>query len=73
MQTKRSSLIESITGTAIGFVVSLISIFIILPVFGIESTPMKNVGITIYFTVISILRSYVVRRWFNSKQTTTTD
>lgn len=68
MQTKKQSLAEAITNTAVGFAISLASIFIILPVFGIESTPAKNVGITAYFTVISIARGYVLRRVFNRKK-----
>lgn len=67
MQTQKQSLTEAITNTAVGFAISLASIFVILPVFGIESTPLKNVGITAYFTVISIVRSYVLRRVFNSR------
>lgn len=68
MQTKKQSLTEAITNTAVGFVVSLASIFLILPVFGIESTPLKNIGITAYFTVISIARGYVLRRVFNREK-----
>lgn len=71
MQTKKQSLIESIANTAVGFAISLASIFIILPALGIESTWSKNITITIYFTVISILRSYVIRRYFTKKTTVT--
>lgn len=67
MQTKKQSLTESITNTFVGFGISLLSIFLIFPIFGIESTPIKNIGITLYFTLISIARGYVLRRFFNSK------
>jgi len=66
-QTKKQSFIESLTNVAIGYVVSLISLFLIFPLMGIESSISKNLLITLYFTVVSILRSYVVRRWFNKK------
>ena len=69
-QSKKQSLIEAITNTAVGFGISLLSIFIIFPVLGIHSTPGKNVAITLYFTVISIARSYVLRRFFNRKRST---
>jgi hypothetical protein len=39
----------------------------VLPLFGIHSTALKNLGITICFTVISILRGYLIRRYFNKK------
>jgi hypothetical protein len=67
MQTKKQSLLEAMASTFIGFTVSLISTFLVFPIFNIESTPIKNVGITIFFTVISITRSYIVRRFFNKK------
>ncbi len=68
MQTKKHSLIEAITNTAIGFVISFASTFLIFPVMGIKTSIGGNLIITIYFTVISIIRSYVVRRWFNKKR-----
>jgi hypothetical protein len=67
MQTKKQSLVEAVTNTVIGFIISLSSTFLIFPLFGIESTLLKNVGITIFFTFVSILRSYALRRVFNKK------
>lgn len=68
MQNKKQSLIESITNTFIGFFVSFLSTFLIFPIMGFESNPSKNLIITIYFTAISILRGYLVRRYYNSKK-----
>jgi len=70
MQTKKQSLIESLTNTAIGFVISYASTFLILPLVGVQTSAGTNLVITIYFTVISILRGYVIRRWFNKKKPT---
>lgn len=67
-QTRKQSLIESLTNVAIGYIVSLISLFIVFPLVGIESTVGKNMLITLYFTAISIARSYIVRRYFNKKK-----
>jgi hypothetical protein len=67
MQTKKQSFLESITNTAIGFGISLAATFLIFPVVGVESTGTKNVIITVFFTVVSITRSYFLRRYFNSK------
>lgn len=66
-QTKKQSLKEAISNTAVGFIVSYMSTFLIFPLVGFSSNPSKNLVITIYFTVISILRGYVIRRWFNKK------
>lgn len=67
MQTKKQSFIEICTSTAVGFAVSLTATFFIMPLFGLASTPVKNLGITVFYTVISIIRGYVIRRWFNKK------
>ncbi|MDN3621326.1 hypothetical protein QWY81_17800 [Polaribacter undariae] len=66
MQTKKQSLVESITNTAVGFGISLAATFLIFPIVGVESTGTKNVLITIFFTAVSITRSYLLRRYFNN-------
>lgn len=67
MQTKKQSIAESLANVAIGYLISLASLFLIFPLIGIESNANKNITISIYFTVISILRSYALRRFFNKK------
>ena len=67
MQTKKQSFLESLTNVAIGYLISLLSLFIIFPILGIESSTSKNLIITLYFTLISIARSYILRRYFNKK------
>ncbi|WP_435135757.1 DUF7220 family protein [Formosa sp. A9] len=69
MQTKTQSFIEAMTNTAVGFGISLAATFVIFPVLGIATTPSKNLLITLFFTVISITRGYVIRRWFNQDST----
>jgi len=68
MQTKKQSIIETITSILIGYIISLVSLFIIFPILGIESNSGKNIIISFYFTVISLIRGYYVRRYFNKKQ-----
>ena len=65
MQTKKYSLIESITNTLVGFIVSLLIQLIIYPTMGIPVTFTQNIVITFIFTIASILRGYIVRRMFN--------
>lgn len=67
-QTKKQSFYEALVNVAVGYVISLISLSIILPLMGIETTASKNVQITLYFTAISIVRSYALRRYFNKKK-----
>lgn len=66
MQSRRMSVIEVATNIAIGLVVSFISQIVIFKLYDINISVTQNVEITIWFTVISIIRSYLVRRWFNS-------
>jgi hypothetical protein len=64
-QTKRHSFIESLVNVAIGYGVALVSQLLIFPLYGIHIPISSNIAIGIWFTVISIVRSYVLRRWFN--------
>lgn len=66
-QSKLGSLIEAGINTAIGFVVALASQIVVFPMFGIHVPIQTNLGIGAWFTVISVARSYVVRRWFNAR------
>ena len=65
MQTKKQSLIESITNVIIGYSVALASQLAIFPFFDIIIPISDNIMIGAWFTVISIIRSYVVRRCYN--------
>ena len=63
-QTKTQSVIESVSNVAIGYVVAFASQLFVFPLFDIHVTIGDNIGISIWFTVISLIRSYIVRRWF---------
>lgn len=65
MQTRRQSMIETAASVAIGYVVALLSQIVIFPLFGIYATMTDNLLIGAWFTVISIIRGYYVRRFFN--------
>jgi hypothetical protein len=65
-QSWRHSWFETITNTAIGFVVALASQIVVFPIFGIHVPFSTNIGIGIWFTAISIVRGFLVRRAFNS-------
>tara|TARA_R110000782_G_scaffold99147_4_gene184751 strand:- start:1547 stop:1813 length:267 start_codon:yes stop_codon:yes gene_type:complete len=65
MQTKRRSLIEAVTNVLIGYLVAVISNLIVLPLFGYQVSLFDGFAIGVVFTVISLIRSYVIRRLFN--------
>jgi len=69
MQTKKQSFVESLTQTAIGFLVSLFTWYCILwtGLFEISVTFADNLLITGIFTMVSIVRGYFIRRFYNMK------
>ena len=66
-QTKLESAIEVVVNVLIGYVVATASQIMIFPLFGIFLPLSDNLLIGAYFTAISIVRGYVVRRFFNRK------
>jgi hypothetical protein len=66
-QTRLGSLIEALTNVVIGFAINWTANLAILPIFGFNVTGAQAFGIGVFFTVISIARSYVLRRWFNAR------
>ncbi len=69
MQSKLQSLIESLTNILIGYLTALLSQVLIFPIFDIYVSFQDNLLIGLYFTIISLIRSYLVRRYFNNKDT----
>lgn len=67
MQSRYQSFIEALLNTLIGYVVALTSQLLIFPLFRIKVSFTENLLIGGYFTLISIVRSYAIRRWFNAK------
>ena len=68
MQSKRESMIETLMNVGIGWFISFIANMLVLPLFGYNINLTDGVLISIIFTIISIVRGYMVRRWFNSKE-----
>ena len=68
MQSKKDSLIESLTSTTIGWLIGVILNLTILPLFDYNITVIDSLWVSLIFTVVSVIRGYVIRRWFNSKE-----
>lgn len=65
MQSKRGSLTEAIANTVIGYLVAVVANVAVLPMFGLRPSVSQSFGIGLVFTVISLARSYALRRLFN--------
>lgn len=66
-QTRLGSLIEALINVAIGFGINFAANLVILPLIGFQISMGQNLFIGVLYTVISVARSYVVRRWFNAR------
>jgi len=67
-QTVWGSIVEAKANIAIGFAINYFANLLILPLFGFDSlTPGKNFIIGLLYTVISLVRQFVIRRWFNGR------
>ena len=61
-------MIESLTSTTIGIIIGIVLNLTILPIFGYPVSLSDSLWISVIFTIVSIIRSYIIRRWFNSKE-----
>ena len=68
MQTKRQSLIETLTSVFVGWLIGVILNLTILPLFNYNITVVDSLWVSLIFTVISVVRGYLIRRFFNSKE-----
>ena len=64
-QSRFDSLLETTANITIGYLVALLSQLLIFPHFGINLPLSSNLLIGGWFTLISFLRGYILRRWFN--------
>lgn len=65
-QSRAMSAVESVANVAIGYGVAVASQIAIFPLFGVHLPLSDNLLIGAWFTVISLARSYIVRRAFNA-------
>jgi hypothetical protein len=63
-QTRKHSFIESWVNVGVGYIVALASQIVIFPLFNINVTFKDNIYIGLWFTAVSVVRSYALRRYF---------
>jgi len=68
MQSRIMSLRESVSNTAIGFVLSLVAQYVFLPIIGVPIALWQNFAFAVFMTLVSVARGYVVRRWFEKRR-----
>ncbi len=63
-QSRVMSLAESLANVIVGFGVAVVTQLLVFPLFGLHTTLAENLTIGAIFTVVSIGRSYCLRRLF---------
>lgn len=64
-QSRKYSAIEAVANVALGYIVAITAQVAIFPLFGIDIPISEHLAIGALFTVVSLLRSYILRRLFN--------
>ncbi len=68
MQSRAMSLIEALVNVGVGYGVAVTTQVMVFPLFGLHASLDQNLAIGLIFTVVSLVRSYVLRRAFNLVQ-----
>lgn len=64
-QTRAASAVEAVANVLVGYGVALASQLLIFAAYGVHLSLGQNAMIGVWFTLISLVRSYVLRRVFN--------
>ena len=65
-QSRLMSLVEAVANVMIGYGVAVITQILIFPIFGLHTTLTQNLKMGAIFTVVSIARSFALRRVFEA-------
>ena len=61
-QSRWMSLLEAVTNVLVGYGVAVATQWLAFPLFGLHATLQENLLIGLIFTVVSLIRSYLLRR-----------
>ena len=64
MQSRRQSLIEASANVVVGYALAVLTQIVVFPCFGLQVSLGDNLAIGALFVMISLLRSYALRRLF---------
>ncbi len=63
-QSRRLSLVEAAANVALGYGLALLAQALLFPLFGLAVTLAQSLQIGLAFTLLSLVRAYVLRRLF---------
>ena len=65
-QSRLMSMVEAIANVAVGYGVAVVTQILIFPVFGLHTTLVQNLKMGGIFTIVSLARSFALRRLFEA-------
>lgn len=66
MQSRAMSAVESVANVAVGFGIAVVTQAMVFPAFGFHAAASQHVAIASIFTVVSLARSFTLRRVFEA-------
>jgi hypothetical protein len=72
-QSRVMSLVESVANVFVGYGVAVVTQILIFPNFGLHTTLAQNLKMGAVFTVVSIARSFALRRLFEAMRSSLVD
>ena len=63
-QSRAMSFVEAVTNVIVGYGIALLTQLLLFPIFGLHLAMTENVLIAGVFTIVSLVRSFVLRRVF---------
>ena len=65
-QSHAMSLVEAVVNVVVGYGVAVVTQILIFPIFGLHTTLAQNLKMGAIFTIVSIARSFALRRVFEA-------
>jgi hypothetical protein len=65
-QSRLMSLVESVANVIVGYGAAVVTQILIFPIFGLHATLAQNLKMGLVFSVVSIARSFALRRLFEA-------
>ena len=65
-QSRAVSLVEAVANVVVGYSVAVMTQMLVFPVFGLQTTLVQNLKIGGIFSLVSIARSFALRRLFEA-------
>jgi hypothetical protein len=60
------SLVEAVANVGVGYVLAVATQVLVFPLFGLEASLRQSLGLGAIFTLVSLVRGYLLRRVFEA-------